>query len=58
MDSKTGGVNPPAHGPRKAVIGHLAGGPANGALMSIAPSVAKNLEKDMTLNVPVINEIG
>jgi hypothetical protein len=40
VDSKTGGVNPPAHGPRQAVVGLLAAGPANGALMSIAPSVA------------------
>ena len=48
MDWKTGGVNPPAHGPRKAVVGHWAGGPANGAWMSIASSVAQILEKHVT----------
>src|SRR5690348_15598666 len=34
-------MNLPAHGPRKAVVGLLAGGPANGAQMSIASSVAQ-----------------
>ena len=46
MDSKTGGVNPPVDGPRKAVVGLLAGGPAEVAERDLATAATPHSVED------------